>query len=321
MKSGRTAVKIFSVLLASVWLFTLFSFCSSAVYLEQNGSITLHVADKEKKTPIEGVAFRIYLFAAAYEEGDSVKYDYVVPYEDCKMDMDNLQDAYLAVHLAHFALTHNQPYTELKSDSDGYICFDGLKPGVYLILATDIIKNYFLPSPFVINIPVYDHETKNWEYDVNATPKMQICGGSVEATYLSVKKLWSTDGAIPEKITVSLLCDLKEVETVELSEKNNWYYRWDMLESNHTWNVVEKNVPDGFKVYYEASANSVRIINKNESSSEESTTGPEDTTTSDELVDTGQLNWPVPVFSVVGLLLFSVGWAMLNLGKKEEEAP
>ena len=37
------------------------------------------------------------------------------------------------------------------------------------------------------------------------------------------------------------------------------------------------------------------------------------------LEQTGQLNWPVPVLSIAGLLLFSIGWAMLNLGKKEEE--
>ena len=49
-------------------------------------------------------------------------------------------------------------------------------------------------------------------------------------------------------------------------------------------------------------------------------TGPtESTTKPEELIDTGQLNWPVPVFSVAGLLLFSIGWAMLNLGKREEE--
>ena len=36
------------------------------------------------------------------------------------------------------------------------------------------------------------------------------------------------------------------------------------------------------------------------------------------LIDTGQTNWPVPVFAIAGLLLFSLGWAMLNLGKKEE---
>ena len=45
----------------------------------------------------------------------------------------------------------------------------------------------------------------------------------------------------------------------------------------------------------------------------------ESTTKPEELIKTGQLNWPVPIFTIAGLLLFSTGWAMLNLGKKEEE--
>ena len=54
-----------------------------------------------------------------------------------------------------------------------------------------------------------------------------------------------------------------------------------------------------------------------------STTKPagttETTTKPDKLIHTGQLNWPVPVFSIAGMILFSIGWAMLNLGKKDEE--
>ena len=52
---------------------------------------------------------------------------------------------------------------------------------------------------------------------------------------------------------------------------------------------------------------------------DETTTKPEDTTIPDELIETGQLNWPVPVFAIAGMLLFSIGWAVLNFGKKEIE--
>ncbi len=71
------------------------------------------------------------------------------------------------------------------------------------------------------------------------------------------------------------------------------------------------------------------ITNPGDTTTTQTTTNPtgttkptgttESTTKPEELIDTGQLNWPVPVFSVAGLLLFSIGWAMLNLGKKEEE--
>lgn len=345
-------LKLVSCIIALITVFTVcihaVSPCVSAI-VNTNGSISLHVADSKKKVPMQGVSFRLYFFAAAYEKANGIGYDYVVPYDECKMDMDNLQDAYLAVHLSHFALTHNLPFTEKASDSKGNITFGDLKPGVYLILPTNIPEGYYLPSPFVINIPVYNHEQKNWEYDIIATPKMQIFGSSSDGTtYLSVKKAWVTDEETPEKITVSLLRDLKEVEKVELNEKNNWHYRWNNLDCKHTWSVVEGVVPDGYKVSYDFSSNSVIITNTKDDYTEnttkpedttvpESTTKPQDTTVKpegttkplpptesttkpEELIDTGQLNWPVPIFSAAGLVLFSIGWALLNFGKKDEEA-
>ncbi|MBQ2812426.1 MAG: hypothetical protein IJE63_04175, partial [Clostridia bacterium] len=115
----------------------------------------------------------------------------------------------------------------------------------------------------------------------------------------------------------------------------------------------------GYTVSYETSSNTVTIINTADDSTEETTTSSvnqtqpvtppdstvpggttlpgetalpsqdgtttpdkpdnETTTKPDELIDTGQLNWPVPVLAIAGLLAFSIGWTMLNLGKKETE--
>lgn len=45
---------------------------------------------------------------------------------------------------------------------------------------------------------------------------------------------------------------------------------------------------------------------------------PPPSTPSGNLPQTGQLNWPVPVLAVGGLVLFTVGW-MLRSGRKKEE--
>ena len=37
----------------------------------------------------------------------------------------------------------------------------------------------------------------------------------------------------------------------------------------------------------------------------------------DQLIQTGQLNWPVPILSALGLLLFATGWALCNLGARD----
>ncbi len=324
MKKKKIMAGTVSFILALTLCLYVFSPTVSAI-INKNGSVTLHIADSETGNWIEGASFRLYFFAAAYEKNNGIGYDYVVPYDDCNMDMDNLQDAYLPVHLTHFAFTHDLPFTIKSSDINGVIVFDNLVPGVYLIVPSGDIPNYIMPSPFVINIPLYDKENKNWVYDVNATPKMQIyqSQGTEDVTYLSVKKQWDTDGEHPSSVTVSLLCDFREVEKVTLDKSNNWHYRWEKLSKKHSWSVVETEVPDGYTVSYEASSNSVTIINKNNSPEKpiQPPTKPdrEPTTKPEELVDTGQLNWPVPIFSVAGLILFSIGWAMLNFGKKDEE--
>ncbi len=321
MKNNKTVRAI--VVFFTVGIFCI---CSASPFvcaiLERNGTITLNVADSNTHKPLPGMSFRLYLFAAAYESGNGVGYDYVVPYDDCNMDMGNLQDAYLPIHLAHFANTHSLPYTEKTSDENGHILFDDLAPGVYLVLASESLPNYFMPSPFVVNIPLYDNENKSWVYDVNATPKMRIYGGSAENTftYISVKKVWEEDRRHPESVTISLLCDFTQVDTVELSDENNWSFRWENLSAKHNWNVVE-TVPDGYKVSYEISENTVKIINRADSDTPEGSPPSDETTTEEEeLIYTGQLNWPIPIFSAAGLLLFSLGWAMFNFGNKDEEA-
>lgn len=54
----------------------------------------------------------------------------------------------------------------------------------------------------------------------------------------------------------------------------------------------------------------------------EPTPSPEPTTptsTTSTLPQTGQLNWPIPVLAVSGLLLFMLGWYLNRTGRKREE--
>ncbi len=338
MKPKRAISLILTLILSISIGICAFSGEASAV-LTKNGSITLHVADAITGEILENAGFRLYFFAEAREKDNELGYEYVYPYDECRIQLDDLQDAYLPIHLLNFALTHSLPYEEKSSDKSGVLVFDNLTPGIYLIAASGNVAEYFVPAPFVINIPLFDNDRQNWVYDINATPKMQIYSASdtTETTYISVKKLWDTDTSHPDSVTVSLLCDFEKQETVVLSAENNWTYKWENLSKRHSWSVIEDVVPDGYVVSYETSANTVTITNKKSPPPEipdsDSTTQPEDDTTPpdeettspdtepttkpDELIHTGQLNWPVPVFSTAGLLLFTIGWAILTFGKKE----
>ena len=50
------------------------------------------------------------------------------------------------------------------------------------------------------------------------------------------------------------------------------------------------------------------------------TTGKGTTTTKpEELIQSGQLNWPIPIMLMAGLTLLSIGWAMLNFSRRDED--
>lgn len=306
-----------------VMLVSVVSLTASAL-TDENGSITLNIADSATDTPMADVTYRLYFVAKAVQHGSNVDFELIPPYDETNVDTDNLQDEKLSVHLAHFAQSRSLSYTQKTSDANGQIVFDNLTPGLYLIVPVQTTDDYYIPSPFVVSIPERNDENGNWEYNVVAAPKINgdVPDGS-QTTYMTVLKKWETDGTHPESITVVLLHDLQVYEIIELNADNDWYHRWDDLPKDHVWDIVETQVPDGFTVSYDTSTNTVIITNRSEDF-EEPSTGPEQGTTQpsggepdDELADTGQLNWPIPVLAISGLLLFSIGWAVLNFGKKE----
>ncbi|MBE6783104.1 MAG: Cna B-type domain-containing protein [Ruminococcaceae bacterium] len=288
---------------------------------DKKGSITLNLVDSSTEKPLADVAVHLYFIATAVEDGSSVRYELISPYDKSGFDADDWQDSSLPVHLAHFAVSESLPYAEKVTDENGVIVFENLEHGLYLLVPSEDAESKCTLSPFIVSIPAYDSENKTWEYNIVASPK--ISGGSGgesgddSETYISVVKKWETSTSHPKSVTVVLLRDYEEYAKIQLDESNGWYHRFDNLPKDYIWSVVEENVPDGYTVSYVTSSNTVTIINKSEDKSETPTEPP--TEEEDKLVQTGQLNWPVPVCAIAGLLIFSIGWAMLKFGKKESE--
>lgn len=383
---NKISKKVISVIIMAVMCITLFSFGTCAVSLDTKGSINLTLLDKETKEPISDAVFRIYLIASVYEDNDNLFCIYTDEFKDNGMEIENFTDSYLPIHLRAYAESKNLAYIEKSTDNNGEVVFDNLSCGVYLVVPVGLDDGYLNPAPFVVSVPTEDETKGNWIYDIDASPKVEVDkDNSHEKTYISVKKQWRTAEKTPDSITVSLVKDGMIYDSAVLSAVNNWYYKWENLDKNHSWSVVETNVPDGYTVSYVTSQMTVIITNTDDDYEDETTTRPNETTTTDdsttvtdgttgsddtttttgttfpddatttpddvtttvatthtddttkpvgttkptgttesttkpeELIKTGQLNWPVPIFTIVGLLLFSTGWAMLNLGKKEEE--
>ncbi len=120
---------------------------------------------------------------------------------------------------------------------------------------------------------------------------------------LTVNKLWndSDNDNRPDSVTVQLYNGVEGIETVHLGEWNNWSYTWDNLSPYGDWAVVEVNIPSGYTPYYSVTGDVVNITN------------------SAILIQTGQTNWPIPVFGGIGLLILLSGLLLIKKGKKHNE--
>lgn len=122
-----------------------------------------------------------------------------------------------------------------------------------------------------------------------------------EPETLTVKKVWSDNGKNrPTSVTVALYNGETKVETVTLSASNNWTYTWQELDGLGEWSVKEINVPAGYKATYKVKGEITTITN------------------TASLIQTGQLNWPIPVLSGMGFVLLAVG-LFLIFGKRKRD--
>lgn len=119
-----------------------------------------------------------------------------------------------------------------------------------------------------------------------------------------VRKVWSSDDGKdrPDSVTVTLYNGDVPYETVRLGAWNNWTYTWKDLSAYGNWQVIESNIPKGYVPSYSVSGNVVTITNTR------------------SLIQTGQLNWPIWVLGGAGLVLVSLGGAMLVKKKRENNA-
>ena len=120
-----------------------------------------------------------------------------------------------------------------------------------------------------------------------------------------MRKVWSDDGnrggKRPDSVSVTLHKDGQPMEKVILSAQNGWTYTWKDLDSHFTWSVLETGIPKGYTPVYRVMDSVTEIVN---------------TAT---LIQTGQLNWPIPVLCGTGLLLIALGVAAGIRKKKEHD--
>ena len=158
-----------------------------------------------------------------------------------------------------------------------------------------------LPAEFSWSVVESEMDGYLTEYKVDGTV-VTITNTKIvvkEPYDITVKKVWSDRGkGRPDRAEVVLYNGETAVEAVLLGDWNNWTYTWKDLDAGGNWRVIEDNVPDGYTPSYDVTDGVVTVTN------------------TETLIQTGQLNWPIPVFGGLGVLL--IGTGILLMRKKKE---
>lgn len=153
------------------------------------------------------------------------------------------------------------------TDQDGQVCFQALKPGLYLATTEQVIQNdwiYAFDSALVA-LPGLGPEGL-WQYEVAVTSKSKAIppAETDEEIAFKVLKLWKGDKGRsdrPQNIEVEIFRDEVSYQTVVLSEENHWTYSWNATDDGATWKVVERNVPAGYTMTVEERETSFVLTN------------------------------------------------------------
>ena len=149
------------------------------------------------------------------------------------------------------------PSITLTTDAQGQASFTGLQPGLYLASAVTVTLDagkYFFDSALVALPGLGDDGLWQYQVAVAAKPEYLPTIQPDEQIERKVLKLWRGDNGKnvrPKNIQVEIFRDGILVETVTLSESNNWSYSWSANDDGANWKVVERNIPNGYTMTVE----------------------------------------------------------------------
>lgn len=266
---------------------------------DRKGSISITPKDAgDGHTVIMGTSFTLYKAAEVTNDGTSLRYTLTKEFEESGADLSDFTADDLAKALADFAGQEGLSGNTKKADENGTVTFTDLSLGLYLLVQSASVDGTYAAEAFLVSVPMTGTDGEAWLYDVDASPKAE----TYECIDVTVKKVWndgSDTSSRPSSITVQLYDGSVLVDTVTLNSDNGWTHTWTALKKSDGYSVAEEQV-SGYAAAYSQSGGTFTITN------------------TPKLVQTGQLNWPVPLLAGCGLALFAVGWGLVFLKRKKD---
>ena len=229
---------------------------------------------------MEGVKVNAYKIASISETG---QFSLVSPFNGMGIDVTDMnsiadQDKWNSlINEASKCIAANnvQPSYSATSDAEGYARFGTVDKGLYIGISDAITKEeiQFKYWDFLSVVPgpnslgdnqstVWDGTWANANYDVIAIPKRDAARIEGDPEPHVVYKQWVDDGGEdrPKSIKVNIFCDGVLLETVQLSNENNWQYSWK-YEKGHNFTVEEQMDTDAYTATVSRNDNSFIIVN------------------------------------------------------------
>lgn len=335
MKTKRRTSVLSAVLICVMLLVCSVSVSRGA---ERTGSI-------EMVYELSDVPFSLYRVALITDSG-------VVPTEKFERYHVDLNSENAAQTLAAYIQRDKIPALRSdKTDGSGRVDFEALEKGVYLVIgeSTKVEETYYTVMPSLISLPFPHDGVQEWY----VRGKVKFEKHTDKLTDISVLKIWKDPAGqittYPD-VKVQLLRGSEVYDTVTLNASNSWKYVWKDLDTRYQWSVTEEEPEIECKV--EISRNGYAFVITNaipdvpettapteptEPTAPTTPTGPTSPTSPTRpttpytpttpkpttpvtpyIPQTGQLNWPVPVLSFAGVVLFLTGVLMIRKNRDEK---
>ncbi len=274
--------------------------CPAFAAVEVDAGCSLYVDFKYEMDPIVGARFRLYR-VADMDNNKNVTFTGI--FANTILDLEDPDGS--ALQLAIRVEAENAPADMiLTTDEEGMCGTKALRPGAYLLMSEPAVQDQrtHYTDPQLVILPYESEADGTLNYHVVLRPKSTECPASAEPIDVTVVKVWEDKGYEsnrPTSITVHLIRNDKQVDTVVLSEKNQWTHTWSGLIPTADWSV-EEDVPNGYICETKEWINVFTLTNYRK-----------------DIDQTGHIWWPVAVLLGVGFTLVIAGILLRRSGKHE----
>ena len=280
----------------------------STVLAASQGSIHVHFYHENEA--ISDAVFSAYRVADFTEDGEYVPTEafssYAISWKDLDLETASELGSTLSAYVSRDNIAAD---AQGKTDENGDVYLKDLPAGIYLVIGdavtvvnSSVEDTIYFPQPAVVHVPDWDENGMHISDDVTIEPKSDFTkvDKSIERKAL---KIWKNDSSEnrPSEITVQLLKNGEIYDEQTLTAEDNWRYTWSNLDPECRWEMIEKDVPDGYTATVSQQGVTFTLTNTYGDPSSQNTTPDKN------LPNTGVLWWPVPVLLGLGAVLCIVG--------------